>query len=252
MKYFGGFWTKAVTWGAVICAAAVLGSMQAAQGTAKVRAIRAGSAQVTYDGATWSTLTVGTELRQGAKITTDQTAIVDLFLGDNGPVVRVTPSTTLDLNVLSIDRSSGEKVIQTELGLSSGRILGVVRKLTAASRYEIKTPNGTCGIRGTKYAINVSGLVIVLEGTADVWYIPPTETQPIKYEVPAGFTFDPTGNNNRGEVVETPASVRADLIREIEDFYRMETAGERVQIWVLPPKQELTTETVGAASPPSE
>jgi hypothetical protein len=42
---------------------------------------------------------------------------------------------------------------ETMLDLQDGAILGNVKKISANSRYEIKTPHGVAGIRGTDYHI---------------------------------------------------------------------------------------------------
>ena len=56
--------------------------------------------------------------------------------------------------------------------VKAGRIFGSVPKLSAASRYEIKFPNGVAAIRGTKYLIGANGTVAVLQGLVVVtWKI---------------------------------------------------------------------------------
>ena len=46
-----------------------------------------------------------------------------------------------------------------------------MRKLAAASKYEVKTPQGVAGIRGTRYDISADGTVRVIEGQVVVVYI---------------------------------------------------------------------------------
>ena len=137
-------------------AASFLNSVQAqtSEGKAVVRAIH-GSAKYTTGGGVWVPLKVGTTLRPGSTIQTAADSSVDCFLGANGPVVRVTSDTTMAFDKLGITKTEGESVIDTELNLSSGRILGNVKKLAAASKYEVKVPNGVAGIRGTDFDIQV-------------------------------------------------------------------------------------------------
>lgn len=175
-------------------AAALLGlvASEAApvQNRAEVRAVRGTANYSTDRGANWKKLNVGTRLGEHSILRTAPGSTVDLFLGDNGPVVRVTEDTTLGIDRLNSENmGGGEKVIETQLDLRSGRILGNVKKLAAASKYEVKTPVGVAGIRGTKYDIRADGTVAVTEGTVVVVYI--VGGQPTTVTVPAGFVAHP-------------------------------------------------------------
>jgi hypothetical protein len=136
-----------------------------------VRGVRGTANYSTDRGGNWRDLKVGTRLKQNSVIRTTPGASVDLFLGDNGPVVRVTENTTMGIDRLTIDRSGVEKIIETQLDLRSGRILGNVKHLAAASKYEVKTPQGVAGIRGTRYDISADGRVSITEGDAVVVYV---------------------------------------------------------------------------------
>jgi hypothetical protein len=159
---------------ALACAAFLsAGTAQAApeQNKAVVRAVR-GTANFSTDrGANWKALKVGTSLNQNSVIRTAPGSSVDLFMNENGPAVRVTENTTLGIDRLTIDRTGVDNVIETQLDLRNGRILGNVRKLAAASKYEVKTPQGVAGIRGTRYDISADGTVRVIEGQVVVVYI---------------------------------------------------------------------------------
>src|SRR5688500_18386565 len=75
---------------------------------AKVRAVR-GSANFSTDrGANWKKLNVGANLNQNSVIRTAPGSYVDLFLGENGPVVRVTEDTTMGIDRLTIDKAGSE------------------------------------------------------------------------------------------------------------------------------------------------
>src|ERR1041385_5128315 len=147
---------------AVACAAFLSAtSSQAAmeQNQAVVRGVR-GTANYSNDrGGNWRKLNVGMKLGQNSVIRTAPGSTVDLFLGDNGPVVRVTEDTTMGIDRLSSDSVGGERIIETQLDLRNGRILGNVKHLAAASKYEVKTPQGVAGIRGTRYDIRADGSV---------------------------------------------------------------------------------------------
>lgn len=141
---------------ALVCASLLSAQAQTMrQGKAEVRAVR-GSAKYSTGGGVWIPLKVGTVLKPGAIIQTSPESNVDLFLGANGPVLRVTPETTVALDRLSFTDTGADNVIDTQLNLQSGRIIGNVKKLAAASEYKVKMPNGVAAIRGTDFDIRVN------------------------------------------------------------------------------------------------
>ena len=118
--------------------------------TAKVRAVR-GTAKYSSDHV-WKPLKVNDSLKPGTVIKTEGESTVDLFI--NNSVIRVTPDTTIGLEKLLATDTGADKVTETQLYLKNGRILGNVKKLAAASTYQIKTPNGVTGVRGTDFDIS--------------------------------------------------------------------------------------------------
>jgi hypothetical protein len=113
-----------------------------------------------------------------------------MFLGANGPVLRVTEETTLRFDSLTFQSVESEMVIKTELDLRNGRILGRVKKLAAASEYSVKTPVGVAAIRGTDFDISADGKVIIREGRGEMNMVGPGG-QVTSYSVGAGQQFDP-------------------------------------------------------------
>jgi hypothetical protein len=133
---------------------------------------------------------------------------VGLFLGDNGPTVDLLDSTTLGLDRLEVERTGGEAVVETQLNLTAGTIRGEVRKLSAASKYEVKTPNAVVGIRGTRYQISANGVVHVIEGSAVVVYINPATQRMSTHTVNAGQSFLPPVNPNAEGATPTLRATR--------------------------------------------
>jgi hypothetical protein len=127
------------------------------QGSAKVAQIK-GKAQYSAGGNVWVPLKTGTTLKPGSFVKTAPESIVDLNLGVNGPLVRVAPNSTVSLDKLAYAETGADTVIETRLSVENGTIIGNVKKLAKASKYEIKTPNGVAGIRGTDYAVTVKKL----------------------------------------------------------------------------------------------
>ena len=138
-------------------------------GRAEVKKV-VGKATVTNAKNATSSITEGMVLGTGDTITTGAGSYVDLFLGLNGDFLRVDADSTLKIDNLDIGNVA-QRTVTTQLDVQKGQIVGnVVAKLTAASKYEIKTASGVAGIRGTKYMVrrdasnNVTRIVCT-EGT---------------------------------------------------------------------------------------
>ena len=214
MKHLGSFMNKIVVCTLSLLAASFLTTQAAEkQGKAEVRAVR-GSAKYSTGGGQWLPLKVGTVLRSGSVIQTAQASTVDLFLGQNGPVVRVTEDTQMAFDKLSLTTGGDEPVIETQLDLKSGRILGNVKKLAAASRYEIKTPTGVAGIRGTEFDISANGTFTIVRGEGNIRYFPNFGGR--SHVVRTGQTVTPSST----APTEIPQAERDTLIDEIEGIGR--------------------------------
>jgi hypothetical protein len=77
-------------------------------------------------------------------------------------VVRLRPNTVLGIDKLFVEQTGADAVSDTQLDLRAGRIFCNVKKLSAASKYEIKLPNGVAGIRGTLTDIGVDSIRVYL------------------------------------------------------------------------------------------
>jgi len=168
-------------------------SAQAATGRAVARTVR-GTASYSEQGGDWRPLKSGQALGPGATVKTGIDGLVDLYLGDNGPNVHLFEATTLGLDRLQVEHTGTDAVVETQLNLTSGTIRGEVRKLSAASKYEVKTPNAVVGIRGTIYQISANGVVHVVEGSMVIVYINPSTQQMSTHTVGAGQSFIPPIN----------------------------------------------------------
>jgi len=170
------------------------------------------------NGTTWHPLVVGKVLGPGNLIQTAAHSKVDLVLGDKvaahivpnpdkvGPaadapirglvsykaqaaqnVIRMEGDTVLAINILSASNMGADNVTDTELDLRQGTIMGSVKKLSAESKYLIKTPNGMAAIRGTTFILSANGAITVTDGSALISF----NGQPAQ-TVNAGQQFDPT------------------------------------------------------------
>ncbi len=102
----------------------------------------------------WPAVKKNMQLGPGTTLRTGADSYADVWV--NGiSVVRVTAETTLQFQKMT--RTSTERNADTEtiLNLKSGTIFGNVKKLSANSRYEIITPHGVAGMRGTDFQVSV-------------------------------------------------------------------------------------------------
>ncbi len=194
MKHTGRLFNKTAVLGIALVAMLTASTGQAQstkQGKAQVRAVH-GSARYSTGGGAWLELTPGTTLNSGAVVSTAAASHVDLYLGINGPVVRVSEDTQMSIDKLTYTDTGADAVIETQLNLTKGTLIGSVRKLAAASRYEIKTPAGVAGIRGTDYVITHTLMLLILKGLGHVAYILP-DGNILSESVSTGESFIPPG-----------------------------------------------------------
>jgi hypothetical protein len=118
-------------------------------GRAEVRAIK-GTATYATNGGPGRPLKVGAVLSSPTVIKTGPQSSVDLFLGISAGVIRVAANSTLSLDKLAITETGADTAVEIQLNLPDGDMYFNVNKISKASRYEIKMPNGVAGIRGTK------------------------------------------------------------------------------------------------------
>ena len=226
MKQAWTIFNRLAVCGLVLATAAIA---QAEQRTADVVRIK-GSARYSTGGNMWQPLKVGTQLSAGAIVQTAQDSMVDIVIsGGSGAqlhrptygeyisynptvhrdVIRMTGDTVLAIDRLTSTDTGTETITDTELDLRSGAMFGSVRKISSASVFEIKIPNGVAGIRGTWFWISALRYIRVWDGTVDVSVMGSSGTAEV-VKVPAGFQYDII--NNRVEAippgVERPTAMR--------------------------------------------
>jgi hypothetical protein len=206
------------------------------QGVATVVRVR-GEASYTLESgpnAKWIPLVAGKILQAGATLKTEPGALVDVVLGktvefpqarptpdsislapdslvrgsvDYKPsaeqnVVRLSGGTTLKIDKLTVSDTGVDTVSDTELDLQKGRIFASVKKISGASQYLIKIPNGIAGVRGTKLSIGADGSVAVLTASSPsdvVLSITNPDGTTTTYVIAAGNEFNPQ-NGQTGPV----------------------------------------------------
>jgi hypothetical protein len=192
MKKSQRFLNCLVTCGVALAMVSTLAAQSADQPTAKVVRV-SGGARYKVGNNDWQPLKLGDVVREGTVIQTASKSRVDFVLGDpSASVARATPSDTMSYQpsaeqnivriwentLLSIDKATvmhtgADVVTETQLDLKAGHITGTVKKMSAASKYEVKIPNGVAGIRGTVYDITAEGVIKVLSGSVVLAYVGP-------------------------------------------------------------------------------
>jgi FecR protein len=211
---------------AVMCGTMlVLGVAASAQtlkpGVATIVRIQ-GEARYSLGDGNWHPLVVGKMLGAGAVVQTAHDAVVDIVLGKSvempqaapvpdrvGPapdanirglidykpaveqnMVRMTGDTVMGIDKLTVSDTGLDTVSDTELDLKHGRIFASVKKLSAASEYFVKIPNGVAGVRGTLFEIDASGWCSVLKSSV-LLAIAKADGSTATYLIGQGNQFDP-------------------------------------------------------------
>ena len=197
-----------------------------------------GEARYSLGDGIWHPLVAGKILAAGAVIQTGHDATVDIILGkkilmpqaDPLPdrvslavdsdvrgfvsykpsaeqnAVRLTGDTMLAIDKLTVSDTGVDTVSDTELDLRQGRIYCSVKKLSGASQYLIKIPNGIAGVRGTLFVIDASGYVGVLKNSV-VLSIIGSDGKPTTVVVGEGTQFNP----QTGQISPLPPDMINDL-----------------------------------------
>jgi hypothetical protein len=182
---------------------------QTTPGKAEVRAIK-GHALYSVSGGPAAELKVGAVLGGGTIIKTAAGSTVDLFLGNSAGVVRITENSSLGLDKLQITNTGADMVIENQFNLPEGTMLFNVNKLSAASKYEVKLPNGVAGIKGTKGRLSSNAFIVLIDGALVYVHVPqggnPT---PYSLSAPPPVYFSPAEG-----VKPAPDSLVAEVNRQ--------------------------------------
>jgi hypothetical protein len=217
--------SKCIVVGLVALTALSAAAQGAKEGTAHVVRLK-GAARVSSGNYVWRAIKVGDVLPSGTIVQTsaDPKSYVDLVLGDGkAPLphpkiyrpsiansldtlttfqptseqntVRLWGDGALGIDKLTVLQTGVDRVTDTQLDLKRGRITGNVKKLSAASKYEIKLPNGVAGVRGTVFDIQAVGIVKVYIGSLVVAWVDPRTQNVTTQTVMGGQVYDATLNH---------------------------------------------------------
>lgn len=137
------------------------------QGRGLVRLIW-GTAEYALDGLTWHRLAIGHELRAGMSVRTAPGSQMDVFLGGNGPVIRICPESSVRFDELALPKIQGTNIPTTRLTLIQGQLWGNVRRLPEGSTYQVQAPKAVLQIESGEYNVCECGRVVVSSGTVRI------------------------------------------------------------------------------------
>ena len=207
--------------GAIALALVSTAVAQGMDSAAKVIRVK-GPARYTTGNNVWQPVKPGDILRAGTVIqtSTEEGSYVDLVLGDGKAsvpqavsynisvpnsmaasstsfrpsseqnVVRIWANSAMGIDKLTMMQTGAETVSETQLDLKQGRITGNVKKMSAASKYEVKLPNGVAGIRGSSGSLSSDGSAQWLHGEIILSFIG-SNGQPHVVVVHGGFEYNP-------------------------------------------------------------
>jgi hypothetical protein len=210
---------------------ATASAQQMEQGSAKVVRIK-GSARYATGDNVWKTLKVGDVLKPGSIVQTADKSRVDIVLGNpdakpNEAVfgemvsyqpeaeqnfIRVWENSVLAIDKLLVANTGTDVVSETQLDLKTGKVFGTVKKVSAASKYEVKIPNGVAGVRGTIYTISSDGVVSVLVGSVVIAYVDGSGNV-VTQVVVGGQQFD----TRTGQIAPIPNFDQKTMVRSAKD-----------------------------------
>ncbi|MGP8201313.1 MAG: FecR domain-containing protein [Limisphaerales bacterium] len=101
----------------------------------------------------WLPVKPNMKFSAGITLRTGPDGAADISVNGNSSAVRMTNNTILQIPTMSYVGSAREGDTTTMLNLETGTVIGNVKKISANSRYEIMTPHGVAGIRGTDFAV---------------------------------------------------------------------------------------------------
>jgi hypothetical protein len=116
--------------------------------------------------------------------------------------IRIWENSAVGVDKLTMMQTGADQVTETQLDLKAGRISGNVKKMSTASKYEIKLPNGVAGVKGTVYDMTSDGVVRVLVGSVVVAWVDPQSGNVTTQVVMGGQQY----NSAAGQITPIPES----------------------------------------------
>lgn len=179
----------------------------------RVAVINAIAGDVRYsskDGA-WVAAAIGIKLYAGDKVKTGAGSHADVDIGGNVGIIQVAPQSVFVIDKITSTDAGADRVTETQVSVNEGAIYAKINKLAKGSRYEIASPKGIAGIRGTAVYATADGQVTILDGSAGAAY-PNGAGGVDTFIVNAGQTVGPTDR--------PPHAAPGDVLRSIVEALR--------------------------------
>ena len=113
-----------------------------------------GTVEVRANGGDWKSAEAGMILHQSDEIRTGPKSTANLLLDEKGSTgnFELKPTSRIRLGTLTLNASTGDKT--TILDLAIGDVLVHAQKLEGNSKFQVRTPNSTTGVRGTTFLVS--------------------------------------------------------------------------------------------------
>lgn len=114
-----------------------------------------GDVEVRMAGSGWKPAEVGMVLHQKDEVRTGDESYAEFMLDNAGETGKfdLEENSQLTFSQMMLDSTTGDKT--TLLDLAIGRVLIQAAKLQGNSKFEVKTPTSTAGVRGTVFEVVV-------------------------------------------------------------------------------------------------
>ncbi len=165
MKSSSGITLKAVASLAIAAFSILNLQAQAAPRAMRVTAI-AGDVQYARGGSSFVPIAMGARVGKGDVIKTGPGSHADIQTGDNTGQIQIAPQSTLAIDEATVTRTDADTLTDTQLSLNAGAMYGRVNRLSKGSRFEVATPKGIVGIRGSTstFSLTADGQLTIVEG----------------------------------------------------------------------------------------
>ncbi len=113
-----------------------------------------GPVTVRLQGQDWKEAVPGVVLKENDEIKTGADGYAEILM-DGGDVARLElkENSYFKIRTMGYDQDTGDKT--TLLDLAIGKVMVHAEKLKADSKFEVRTPTSTTGVRGTVFEVNV-------------------------------------------------------------------------------------------------
>ncbi len=120
-----------------------------------------GNVEVRLGGELWQPATPGIILHERDEIRTDVQSAAELILqeGNQKGKIDINERTHLRLSTLIVNPMTGAE--ETLLDLALGKVRIHVGKLDPKSKFEVRTPTSTTGVKGTIFEVSVEGSQVI-------------------------------------------------------------------------------------------